>query len=59
MRLSISPTGAEAAKHGYCHVSITVERDDLSIDEIVPLVRNLLLCWGYHPDTVDEVLVKG
>jgi hypothetical protein len=42
-----------ATHHGQT-VTIDDDRDDLTIEEAVRMLRHLLLAMGYHPDNVNE-----
>lgn len=41
-------------KHYDTTVSVKRDNDDISIDEMANMVRELMLAAGYHPDNVKE-----
>lgn len=52
MRIILEPTEQEDQHR----VVIQHQRDDLDIDEIAILLRAALLAYGFHSDTVKEIL---
>jgi hypothetical protein len=52
MRLTIEGT---AAQEGHA-ATVTDSSDDLDIDEVGSLIRSLLLAWGFHPESVNDLI---
>ena len=46
MKLSLESYGT---KH-----TIEIDRDDIDMDELFQLLKQLCLCVGYHPENVEE-----
>ena len=52
MKITIEPTEEHAIP---CPtVNLTVPDDDLSVIEVLELIKCALLAWGFHPDTVKD-----
>ena len=52
MLVILEPTEQE----GQHRVVIQHQRDDLNLDEVVVLIRAALIAYGFHPDSVAELL---
>ena len=58
MKITISPTENQNKEDyfKYTTVEISLPYDDVSITEALEMVRGALLAWGFHPDSVNEVI---
>jgi hypothetical protein len=58
MKITISPTENQNKEDDfkYTTVEISLPYDDVSITEALEMVRGALLAWGFHPDSVNEVI---
>lgn len=52
MKITIEPTDDKS----YPTASVSVPHDDLTMPEVVRMLRGLLVMAGFHPDTVNEYL---
>lgn len=55
MKLTMEPTG-EGIQAGYPTITISVPSDDLSIVDMVELLRDMLLAMSYHPENIKDML---
>jgi hypothetical protein len=56
LKLTIEPTGDADQRDNYPTVTASLETNEASIEEVVPLLRTLLIGWGFHPDIVKDLL---
>lgn len=59
MRITMEPTEDQSSFTAACRnhkVTLEVEGDDIGFDETIDMIRLLLIAWGFHPATVNEVL---
>ena len=54
MRITIEPTEAYNGNFPQQTVTISVPNDNMHVGEAVELMKNALIAWGYHPDSVAD-----
>lgn len=59
MRITIEPTetiSGMASDMMHPTASATFPTDEPTIDDIIPMLRGLLVIYGFQPETIDEYL---
>ena len=56
MKITLKPTEYPSKQHS---VTIETAYDGHNISEVVQLLADALIAWGYHPDNVKEYLSES
>lgn len=56
MKITIEPTGTREECDNYPTVSVSVDTNESTISDIIPMLETVLCGWGFHRDSVAEIL---